>query len=53
MRLRHDLDRAELCGMADYILSGGVNMKFIAIKLPRFLGGMVKAILNAFSKKNG
>ncbi|TMV52347.1 stage V sporulation protein SpoVM [Paenibacillus mesophilus] len=25
-------------------------MKFYTIKLPRFLGGMVKAILNSFSK---
>ncbi|RKN86618.1 stage V sporulation protein SpoVM [Paenibacillus ginsengarvi] len=25
-------------------------MKFYTIKLPRFLGGVVKAILNSFSK---
>ncbi|MEI7027212.1 stage V sporulation protein SpoVM [Paenibacillus sp. y28] len=25
-------------------------MKFYTIKLPRFLGGFVKAILNSFSK---
>jgi stage V sporulation protein M len=29
---------------------GGVRMKFYTIKLPKFLGGFVKAILNTFSK---
>ena len=29
---------------------GGVGMKFYTIKLPRFLGSFVKAILNTFSK---
>ncbi|MBC8080018.1 MAG: stage V sporulation protein SpoVM [Gorillibacterium sp.] len=27
-------------------------MKFYTIKLPRFLGGFVKAILNTFSKNS-
>ncbi|MEW9667573.1 stage V sporulation protein SpoVM [Ammoniphilus sp. 3BR4] len=26
-------------------------MKFYTIKLPRFIGGMVKAVLGAFKKK--
>lgn len=29
---------------------GGLRMKFYTIKLPRFLGGFVKAVLNTFSK---
>jgi len=29
---------------------GGVIMKFYTVKLPKFLGGFVKAILNTFSK---
>jgi stage V sporulation protein M len=29
---------------------GGVDMKFYTIKLPKFLGGFVKAILNTFQK---
>jgi len=28
----------------------GVRMKFYTIKLPKFLGGFVKAILNTFQK---
>ncbi len=31
-------------------LRGGVEMKFYTIKLPKFLGGFVKTILNAFNK---
>jgi stage V sporulation protein M len=29
---------------------GGVDMKCYTIKLPKFLGGFVKAILNTFQK---
>lgn len=29
---------------------GGIEMKFYTIKLPKFLGGFVKAILNTFQK---
>jgi hypothetical protein len=29
---------------------GGVQVKFYTIKLPRFLGGLVKAVLHTFSK---
>jgi stage V sporulation protein M len=29
---------------------GGVKMKFYTIKLPKILGGVVKAVLNTFSK---
>lgn len=31
-------------------LEEGKAMKFYTIKLPKFLGGFVKAILNTFSK---
>ncbi|GLI06989.1 hypothetical protein YDYSG_30190 [Paenibacillus tyrfis] len=31
-------------------LEGGCKMKFYTIKLPKFLGGFVKAVLNTFSK---
>jgi stage V sporulation protein M len=31
-------------------LEGGVDMKFYTIKLPKLVGGFVKAILNTFSK---
>jgi len=30
--------------------TGGVGMKFYTIKLPKFLGGFVRAILNTFHK---
>jgi stage V sporulation protein M len=30
--------------------AGGLAMKFYTIRLPRFLGGLVKAVLNTFSK---
>lgn len=29
---------------------GGMSMKFYTIKLPKFLGGFVKALLNTFQK---
>jgi stage V sporulation protein M len=32
------------------IHAGGTQMKFYTIKLPKFLGGFVKAILNTFNK---
>jgi len=35
-------------GRADF--EGGVEVKFYTIKLPKFLGGIVKMILNTFSK---
>lgn len=33
-----------------YLNLGGVEMKFYTIKLPKFLGGFVKAVLNTFNK---
>jgi hypothetical protein len=30
---------------------GGIGVKFYTIKLPKFLGGMVKALLGVFNKK--
>lgn len=35
---------------AAQFLRGGVEMKFYTIKLPKFLGGFVKTLLNAFNK---
>ncbi|MDI3327108.1 MAG: stage V sporulation protein SpoVM [Alicyclobacillaceae bacterium] len=37
---------AEDCGGG-----GGVSLRFYTIKLPRFLGEIVKALLNAFHKE--
>ncbi|WP_216624701.1 stage V sporulation protein SpoVM [Paenibacillus foliorum] len=31
-------------------LEGGAEMRFYTIKLPRLLGGLVKAVLSTFSK---
>lgn len=48
--IRHVVgDRMEPTGMAE-TLRGGVEMKFYTIKLPKFLGGFVKTLLNAFNK---
>ncbi len=33
-------------------IGGGWHMKFYTIKLPKFLGGVVKALLNTFSKNS-
>ncbi|OYD06426.1 stage V sporulation protein M [Paludifilum halophilum] len=30
---------------------GGVGVKFYTIKLPKFLGGMVKVLLGVFNKQ--
>jgi len=30
---------------------GGVSVRFYTIKLPRFLSGIVKAMMNAFQKE--
>ncbi|SHE60602.1 Stage V sporulation protein family protein [Seinonella peptonophila] len=30
---------------------GGIEVKFYTIKLPRFLGGMVKVLIGMFGKK--
>ncbi|MBB5323718.1 stage V sporulation protein M [Anoxybacillus tepidamans] len=32
------------------IAGGGIAMKFYTIKLPKFLGGIVRAVLNSFKK---
>lgn len=32
-------------------LQGGIGMKFYTIKLPKFLGGVVRAMLNSFKKR--
>ncbi|ARU62386.1 stage V sporulation protein M [Tumebacillus avium] len=34
-----------------YYKQGGVTLRFYTIKLPRFLGGIVKAMLNAIQKE--
>ncbi len=33
------------------LIRGGGNMKFYTIKLPKFIGGFVKACLGAFRKE--
>jgi stage V sporulation protein M len=33
------------------VLVMGVSMKFYTIKLPKILGGIVRAMLNTFKKK--
>jgi hypothetical protein len=38
-------------GRVDEMRQGGVGVKFYTIKLPKFLGGMIKVLLGIFSKE--
>lgn len=50
--LRTFFSGSEYIVLTLYTTSGRVwGMKFYTIKLPRFIGGFVKAILNTFHKK--
>jgi len=43
------MEPVEFC-TANFILREGLGMRFYTFKLPKFLGGFVKAILNKIGK---